>query len=138
VQCSMKGNSVVTSIRDTGSGIAPEELLFVFERFYRAEPSRQRGMRGQGLGLSIVKQIVEAHQGQVWAESELGKVDVSAMESVYTDHSPRITPRICTIRLCHPPRKRYPFLKYRCLPSLYNTGKIPLTLLTNIIFINDK
>jgi len=62
---------IEVSVCDTGSGIAAEDLPFVFERFYRADLSRQRGKGG--LGLSIVKQIVEAHQGQVWAESDLGK-----------------------------------------------------------------
>ena len=81
VQCRIDGDRVVTartefvevSVCDTGSGIAAEDLPCVFERFYRADPSRQRGKGGCGLGLSIVKQIMEAHQGQVWAESEPGK-----------------------------------------------------------------
>ena len=60
-------------VRDTGEGIPPKDLPHIFERFYRADPSRQREKGGRGLGLSIVKQIVETHQGQVWAESELGK-----------------------------------------------------------------
>jgi len=64
---------VEIAVRDTGPGIAAEDLPFVFERFYRADPSRQKGTGGQGLGLSIVKQIVEAHGGQVGTESELGK-----------------------------------------------------------------
>jgi len=81
VQCRVEDGRVETprtefvevAVCDTGSGIAAEDLPYLFERFYRADPSRQRGKGGRGLGLSIVKQIVEAHQGQVWAESELGK-----------------------------------------------------------------
>jgi signal transduction histidine kinase len=73
IQCRSDENHVVVSVCDTGSGIAAEELPFVFERFYRADSSRQQGSGGRGLGLSIVKQIVEAHRGQVWAESELDK-----------------------------------------------------------------
>jgi len=73
VQCKVEGGWVETAVCDTGSGIAAEDLPFVFERFYRADPSRHRSKVGRGLGLSIVKQTVEAHQGQVWAESELGK-----------------------------------------------------------------
>jgi signal transduction histidine kinase len=73
VQCRVEAGWVETSVCDTGSGIPTEDLPFVFERFYRTDPSRQQGKGGRGLGLSIVKQIVAAHQGQVWAESELGK-----------------------------------------------------------------
>jgi len=73
VQCKVEDGWVETAVCDTGSGIAAEDLAFVFERFYRADLSRQRDTGGRGLGLSIVKQVVEAHQGQVWAESELGK-----------------------------------------------------------------
>ena len=50
---------------DTGPGIPPESLERVFERFYRAEPSRSREAGGAGLGLSIVKRVVELHGGNV-------------------------------------------------------------------------
>jgi len=63
---------VRVEVRDTGRGIAPEHLPFVFERFYRADKSRARATGGAGLGLSIVKQLVEAHGGRVWAESAVG------------------------------------------------------------------
>lgn len=58
-------------VSDTGSGIPPEELPHVFDRFWRAEKSRNRATGGSGLGLSIVKQLVEAHGGQVQVESEV-------------------------------------------------------------------
>jgi len=63
---------VEVSVRDTGIGIAPEHLPYVFERFYRADKSRARVSGGAGLGLAIVKQLVEAHGGRVWAESAPG------------------------------------------------------------------
>ena len=59
--------------RDSGPGIAPEHLPNVFERFYRGDPSRARATGGAGLGLTIVRQLVEAHGGRVWAESPPGQ-----------------------------------------------------------------
>lgn len=64
--------SVNSFVCDTGDGIANEDLSHVFERYYCADRSRQRGSGGRGLGLCIVRQIVEAHQGQVWTESDVG------------------------------------------------------------------
>jgi signal transduction histidine kinase len=64
---------VEVSVQDTGIGIAPEHLPFIFERFYRADRSRTRSTGGAGLGLAIVKKIVEAHGGQVSVESVLEK-----------------------------------------------------------------
>ena len=61
---------VEVSVGDTGMGIAPEDLPYVFERFYRADKSRARATGGAGLGLAIVKQLVEAHGGRVTAESD--------------------------------------------------------------------
>jgi len=60
------------SVRDTWIGIAPEDLPLIFERFYRADRSRARATGGAGLGLAIAKQLVEAHGGQITAESRLG------------------------------------------------------------------
>jgi signal transduction histidine kinase len=64
--------AVVISVSDTGSGIAPEDLPQVFERFWRADPSRARASGGAGLGLAIAKQIVQAHGGEIRAESAVG------------------------------------------------------------------
>ncbi|MEJ2740645.1 MAG: ATP-binding protein, partial [Dehalococcoidia bacterium] len=61
------------SFSDTGKGIPPDHLPHVFERFYRIDTSRSRSEGGVGLGLAIVKQIILAHGGQAWAESEPGK-----------------------------------------------------------------
>lgn len=60
-------------IEDTGVGIKEDELPFVFDRFYRAESSRSRRTGGSGLGLSIVKKLVESMNGKVEIESKIGK-----------------------------------------------------------------
>lgn len=58
------------SVRDTGEGIAPQDLERVFERFYRVDPARARSSGGSGIGLTIARAIVAAHGGRMWAESE--------------------------------------------------------------------
>ena len=64
---------VEVCVRDTGSGIAAKDLPYVFERFYRADRSRSRVTGGAGLGLAIVRQLVQAHGGQIEVESEAGQ-----------------------------------------------------------------
>ena len=59
------------NVRDTGIGIPPDALPHVFERFYRAEPSRSKEIDGAGLGLALVKWIVEHHRGRVAVESQV-------------------------------------------------------------------
>jgi two-component system sensor histidine kinase BaeS len=60
---------VLMTIKDSGSGIVPDDLPYIFERFYRGDKSRNRRTGGSGLGLTIVKRLVTAHGGHVWAES---------------------------------------------------------------------
>jgi len=72
-QIESETRAVITSIADTGEGITAEDLPYVFERFYRADVARQRKTGGRGLGLSIVKQIVEAHHGEIWVDSQTGQ-----------------------------------------------------------------
>jgi len=60
-------------VADTGPGIPPDRLPHIFEQFYRVDPSRSRETGGAGLGLTIVKRLVEAHGGRVSAESEPGR-----------------------------------------------------------------
>jgi signal transduction histidine kinase len=60
-------------VSDTGEGILPEDLPHVFDQFFRGEKSRSRETGGSGLGLTIARGIVEAHQGRIWVESQLDR-----------------------------------------------------------------
>jgi two-component system sensor histidine kinase BaeS len=76
VQAKREGERVRIEVRDTGEGIAPQDLPHVFERFYRGEPSRRRNVNGaragMGLGLVIARELVEAHGGSIGIESQMG------------------------------------------------------------------
>lgn len=67
------GTEVRLSVRDDGPGIPADQLDRLFDRFYRLEDSRSRDVGGAGLGLSIARGIVEAHEGRIWLESEVGQ-----------------------------------------------------------------
>ncbi|MFC2947047.1 sensor histidine kinase [Virgibacillus sediminis] len=67
------GETVRISIADTGEGVPEEDLPHLFDRLYRVEKSRSRSAGGSGLGLSIAKEIVEAHGGTIEVDSKLGK-----------------------------------------------------------------
>jgi signal transduction histidine kinase len=64
---------VVVSVKDTGIGIPPEAIEKLFNKFYRADNAQKHQTEGSGLGLYIAKGIVNAHGGQIWAESELNR-----------------------------------------------------------------
>lgn len=67
------GACLLVSVADTGVGIATEDQERIFERFYRADNPLQVEAGGAGVGLAIVKSLVEAHGGRIWVESEVGK-----------------------------------------------------------------
>ncbi len=72
IEASADNEFVWLRVSDTGEGIAPEHLPYVFERFYRADASRTRSTGGTGIGLAIVKQLIQAHGGIVEVESKIG------------------------------------------------------------------
>ncbi len=72
-QAQDEGQALEVTVADTGPGIAPEELTRIFDRFYRADPSRDRSTGGVGLGLTIARRLAEAHGGTIEVESELGQ-----------------------------------------------------------------
>ena len=67
---------VRVQVHNTGSTLDEVEIARLFDRFYRADPARSRATGGSGLGLTIVKQLVEAQGGRVWASSDAGGVTV--------------------------------------------------------------
>jgi two-component system sensor histidine kinase BaeS len=66
-------NTIIMEIVDNGIGIPEKDLPFIFERFYRTDESRNKNTGGSGIGLTIVKSIVEAHKGTIYVKSTLGK-----------------------------------------------------------------
>ncbi len=72
IGCSAKESIAEIAVTDSGSGISPEHQERIFERFYRADPSRSRDTGGTGLGLSIVKHVAKIHRGEVKLFSQVG------------------------------------------------------------------
>lgn len=64
------GDFIQVEIEDNGRGIAAADLPYIFDRFYRADASRNSATGGSGIGLSIVKKIIEDHGGKIWATSK--------------------------------------------------------------------
>jgi heavy metal sensor kinase len=67
-----EGQMAVVAVKDTGVGIPPEDIPFIFERFYRVDKSRSRADGGTGLGLAISQHIAQAHGGKIEVESQVG------------------------------------------------------------------
>jgi two-component system phosphate regulon sensor histidine kinase PhoR len=67
-----EGNQAVYTVRDTGIGIPKGEQKRIFERFYRVDSSRSKAIKGTGIGLAVVKHIIDIHHGTITVESEVG------------------------------------------------------------------
>ena len=66
------GDFIQVEIEDNGKGIAAKDLPYIFDRFYRTDASRNSATGGSGIGLSIVRKIIEDHGGKIWANSKEG------------------------------------------------------------------
>jgi signal transduction histidine kinase len=66
-------NEIKFGVKDYGVGIPLKDMEKIFDRFFRGDESQRLGIKGSGIGLTIVKQIVEAHGGTISLESEIGK-----------------------------------------------------------------
>lgn len=64
-----RGDFIQVEIEDNGKGIAQKDLPYIFDRFYRTDSSRNSSQGGSGIGLSIVRKIIEDHGGRIWATS---------------------------------------------------------------------
>jgi methyl-accepting chemotaxis protein len=74
------GDVVKISVKDTGIGIEKKHLDLIFQRFYQADKSLSRNSEGTGIGLSLLKSIVELHGGNISVESEVGKGSIFTVE----------------------------------------------------------
>lgn len=87
-----KEENMIISVRDTGIGIAEDKLKIIFERFRQVDSSLRRKNEGSGIGLSLVKSLVERHEGEIWIESKEGegteffiKMPVRVLEKEYEE-----------------------------------------------------
>jgi heavy metal sensor kinase len=88
VTLSTQNSQAVLRVEDTGAGIPAAALPYVFDRFFRAEPSRSKNVEGVGLGLALAKWIVEKHRGHIEAQSQMGKGSSFTMRIPMTNPMP--------------------------------------------------
>lgn len=93
ISAHQRGMEVIFSVKDRGAGIPAEVLPQLFRKFFRADNRATRQVGGTGLGLALVKEIVEAHHGRVWVESEIGvgstfffSLPIAAANASMTEH----------------------------------------------------
>ncbi len=72
VSCTVSSNEVLVSIQDEGMGIRPQDLPHIFDRYFRAGSEHTRLISGFGVGLYLSAEIIQRHDGRIWAESEKG------------------------------------------------------------------
>ena len=72
IEARRDGEQVIVAVKDSGIGITPENTKTLFQKLFRVDNAETRGINGTGLGLALVKEILEAHNGRVWIESEFG------------------------------------------------------------------
>lgn len=103
-------NEVLITVQDTGSGIPQDKLPYIFDEFYQVDFSLRRSHEGAGLGLAICHRFVQAHQGRIWVESELG-VGTTFSFSLPAETSPTRIPFMSTpIEAVPPADERRPIL----------------------------
>jgi signal transduction histidine kinase len=73
IRCTQNDERALISILDTGLGIPKHDLENIFQEFYRVDDPKHKEVKGSGLGLSLVKRIIETHKERIWVESEVGK-----------------------------------------------------------------
>ncbi len=83
VSVSRAPGSVILAVRDFGPGIAPQDHPHVFDRFYRSQSTRERNVRGSGIGLALVKHIAEAHGGRVTVQSPVSDTPDDTQGSIF-------------------------------------------------------
>ena len=81
---------LTVSVKDTGSGISAEDLPHVFEHFFKVDPARERSRSGSGIGLAIVKQLIEAHGGSVSVRSKIGEGSIFSFTLPVTTPPPHV------------------------------------------------